>query len=207
MTHKKMFNLSTIIVVIALVGVLAWNRTTRAGYEPAEYQVIESDGKLNAKLAIEFEAKLRARMKSKGRPPTTLPIPAVSNGQPTIHASPPAPCEKMKLSFVSSRLQPDFVGCCRRGNQPRESRIIYSCDLEQGEARTGWCSNRSTGAERTYDQTSSDGELIARSAKFKLEGQKTFHRAFMSAQLDCRFAAESVPVVIFRPGKSLAVRA
>lgn len=49
MTHKKMFNLSTIIVVLTLVGVLAWNRTTRAGYESAEYKVIESDGKFEVR--------------------------------------------------------------------------------------------------------------------------------------------------------------
>jgi len=32
------------IAVLVLIGVFAWNKTTRAAYESAEYKVIESDG-------------------------------------------------------------------------------------------------------------------------------------------------------------------
>ena len=40
MTRKQMIY-SFAIVLLAVVGVLAWNTTTRAGYESAEYKVIE----------------------------------------------------------------------------------------------------------------------------------------------------------------------
>ena len=43
-----MFYLST-IVVIALVGLFAWNKFGRAGYESAEYKVITSDGKFEVR--------------------------------------------------------------------------------------------------------------------------------------------------------------
>ena len=32
------------IAVLVVIGVFAWNKTTRAGYESAEYKVVESDG-------------------------------------------------------------------------------------------------------------------------------------------------------------------
>lgn len=40
--RKRMFYLS--IVGLALLSVLAWNLTARAGYESAEYKVVDSDG-------------------------------------------------------------------------------------------------------------------------------------------------------------------
>ena len=48
MTRKQMIY-SFAIVLLAVVGVLAWNTTTRAGYESAEYKVIESDGKFEVR--------------------------------------------------------------------------------------------------------------------------------------------------------------
>ncbi len=43
MKQKRMVYFLTIAVLV-LIGVFAWNKTTRAGYESAEYKVIESDG-------------------------------------------------------------------------------------------------------------------------------------------------------------------
>ncbi len=42
MTRKRMIYAFGILI-LALLSVLAWNTTTRAGYESAEYKVIESD--------------------------------------------------------------------------------------------------------------------------------------------------------------------
>lgn len=43
MMRKRMVYFSSIAVLV-VIGVLAWNKTTRAGYESAEYKVIESEG-------------------------------------------------------------------------------------------------------------------------------------------------------------------
>ena len=43
MNSRRMFYLST-IVIIALVGLFAWNKFGRAGYESAEYKVVTSNG-------------------------------------------------------------------------------------------------------------------------------------------------------------------
>ncbi len=43
MMRQRMFYFSTVAVLVA-IGVLVLNRTTRAGYESAEYKLIESDG-------------------------------------------------------------------------------------------------------------------------------------------------------------------
>lgn len=48
MMRKQMLYLSS-IVVVAAIGVFAWNNTTRAGYESAEYKVIESDGRFEVR--------------------------------------------------------------------------------------------------------------------------------------------------------------
>lgn len=48
MMRKRMVYFSSIAVLV-VVGVLAWNKTTRAGYESAEYKVIESDGKFEVR--------------------------------------------------------------------------------------------------------------------------------------------------------------
>lgn len=48
MMRKQMLYLSG-IVVVAAIGVFAWNNTTRAGYESAEYKVIESDGRFEVR--------------------------------------------------------------------------------------------------------------------------------------------------------------
>lgn len=42
--HKRMVYF-TAVAVLVVIGVFVFNRTTRAGYESAEYTVIESDGK------------------------------------------------------------------------------------------------------------------------------------------------------------------
>ncbi|MFK8111586.1 MAG: heme-binding protein [Rubripirellula sp.] len=43
MARKRMIY-SFALVLLAFVGVLAWNTTTRAGYESAEYKVVQGDG-------------------------------------------------------------------------------------------------------------------------------------------------------------------
>lgn len=45
MMRKQMTYIS-VLVGLAVVGTLAWTMTVRAGYESAEYKVIESDGKI-----------------------------------------------------------------------------------------------------------------------------------------------------------------
>ena len=41
--HKRMIYMLG-IAAVAVIGVLGWNMTARAGYESAEYKVIETDG-------------------------------------------------------------------------------------------------------------------------------------------------------------------
>ena len=48
MKFKRMIYLGT-IAVIALFSVFAWNLVARAGYESAEYKVVESDGKFEVR--------------------------------------------------------------------------------------------------------------------------------------------------------------
>ncbi len=48
MIRKRMIYVLT-IVVFALVGMFAWNMTARAGYESAEYKVVETDGKFEVR--------------------------------------------------------------------------------------------------------------------------------------------------------------
>nr|WP_044257237.1 heme-binding protein [Rhodopirellula sp. SWK7] len=43
MMRKRMIYFLSIAVLV-VIGVFAWNKTTRAGYESAEYKIIESDG-------------------------------------------------------------------------------------------------------------------------------------------------------------------
>ena len=45
MMRKRMTYISA-LVALAVVGTLAWTMTVRAGYESAEYKVIETDGKI-----------------------------------------------------------------------------------------------------------------------------------------------------------------
>lgn len=45
--RKRVYVLA--ITLLAVVGVFAWNTTTRAGYESAEYKVVESDGKFEVR--------------------------------------------------------------------------------------------------------------------------------------------------------------
>ncbi len=48
MTRKQMFYFS-IIVMLTMVGLFAWNTTTLAGYESAEYSVVQSEGKFEVR--------------------------------------------------------------------------------------------------------------------------------------------------------------
>ena len=43
MMRKKMTYLASVAVLVA-IGVFVFNKATRAGYESAEYKVVESDG-------------------------------------------------------------------------------------------------------------------------------------------------------------------
>ena len=45
MMRKRMMYVAG-IAALTVIGVLVWNVTARAGYESAEYKVIETDGKL-----------------------------------------------------------------------------------------------------------------------------------------------------------------
>jgi len=48
MKTRGMFSLLP-IAVTALVGLFAWNKLSRAGYESAEYKVVTSDGKFEVR--------------------------------------------------------------------------------------------------------------------------------------------------------------
>ena len=48
MNRKQMISIGT-IVLLAVVGVLAWNMIARAAYESAEYKVVEADGKFEVR--------------------------------------------------------------------------------------------------------------------------------------------------------------
>ncbi len=48
MMRKRMIYFSSIAMLV-VIGVFAWNKTTRAGYESAEYEVIETDGKFEVR--------------------------------------------------------------------------------------------------------------------------------------------------------------
>ena len=48
MKHKQMIYIS-VIVILLVAGVFAWNTMTRAAYESAEYKVVESDGKFEVR--------------------------------------------------------------------------------------------------------------------------------------------------------------
>ena len=70
MKRKPMFYLSAIAVLV-VIGVFVFNRTTRAGYESAEYKVIETDGKFEVReypdlMLASTATKIDAQSSGKG---------------------------------------------------------------------------------------------------------------------------------------------
>jgi hypothetical protein len=67
MMKRRMIYLATILAVVG-VGVAAWTMTARAGYESAEYKVIESDGNIEIREYPDLMlASTDSEMDSQGR--------------------------------------------------------------------------------------------------------------------------------------------
>ncbi|WP_442508429.1 SOUL family heme-binding protein [Novipirellula sp. SH528] len=67
MTRRKMGNI-TLIILIVVVGIFAWNMKAFAGYESAEYTVVESDGSFEIRDYPDLKlAATEMGFKSQGR--------------------------------------------------------------------------------------------------------------------------------------------
>ena len=112
------------IAAVAVVGVFGWNTTTRAGYESAEYKVIETDGKFEVREYPDLMlASTTTQIDAQGRDGIFMKlfrcISGANQAEQKISMSTPVFMEKDKTEAQMGFVMPEEVavagtGMCQR---------------------------------------------------------------------------------------------